>query len=586
MFSSLSSEQREIVFEKIGRSVVRACPGSGKTYSLAARLAYRISKWDRKCQGIAAISFTNVAWKEIEKQLNEKFEIRIPVQYPHFLGTIDSFVNKFIFLPYGHLIMGCSRRPILVGEPHGTWAGGKYERDYNRYFDAVSFNAEDIAIRTKSPTQYHFKWFNKDGSESGHVKHLKDMKYAFWKQGFATQSDANYISTKILESYPAVAKSIVQRFPELMIDEAQDTSDVQMKIIDCLLNHGLEHILMIGDPDQAIYEWNDAKPELFIEKYALWKENSVVLNENRRSSRNICNFTYRLSSLDSPSVAVNENVKECQLQPTIVTYNADNLQHTIDDFLRLCIQHQIDINREKIAVLYRSKGFYNQIIGIDGAIKQEDPWLPGKMFTREFAKGKYLYDRKHFKDGYKMIERAIHKALSGNNYCSENDIADRISEEGFLKYRKRILDILQLLPKTNADLMSWINQANQNFKINGIKIKLEVDSSFGGLTFEQLFETAELYAEHLEYRLGTVHTAKGETFDAVLLFLKKKAGQKSYYSTYIKNNTSITICEELRIVYVGITRPRKLLVLAVPDETDKKAWEKKLIGIDQGESSL
>lgn len=102
-----------------------------------------------------------------------------------------------------------------------------------------------------------------------------------------------------------------------------------------------------------------------------------------------------------------------------------------------------------------------------------------------------------------------------------------------MKYRKRILDILQLLPKTNADLMSWINQANQNFKINGIKIKLEVDSSFGGLTFEQLFETAELYAEHLEYRLGTVHTAKGETFDAVLLFLKKKAGQKKVITVRI-----------------------------------------------------
>lgn len=577
MFSSLSVKQREIVFDKTGKSVIRACPGSGKTYSLAARLAHKINYWNRKCQGVAAISFTNVAWKEIEKQAHDKFKIRTPIEYPHFLGTIDSFVNRFIFLPYGHLIMKCNKRPVLVGEPHGTWSGGKYEKDYKRYFDIVSFNVEGNIIPTKSHQNYFFSWKrNKDSSENGHVRRMKAIKTEFWKQGFATQSDANYISTIILEKYPAVANSIVQRFPDIMIDEAQDTSEVQMKIIDCLIKNGLEHIMLIGDPDQAIYEWNDAKPELFLEKYKAWKDNSVALNENRRSSGNICRCTYHLSSLDSPSEAINTDVKDCEIKPLVVTYDGKNVRYTINQFLQICKQHGINTNHEKVAVLYRSKGFYQQIMGNNSSIKQEEPWLPGKMFARELAKGKYLYDHGHFKEGFKLIERAVHKALSGGNYCTDNDIAEEINKEGFSVYRERILKVIHLLPKSDIDIISWVNDVNNNFKTHRVNIKLEIDTAFRDVTFDQLFETPISNKEHLEYKMGTVHTVKGETFDAVLLFLKKKAGQRSHYYTYLKNNTSIESCEELRIVYVAITRPRKLLMLAVSDDIDKEEWENRL----------
>ena len=48
------------------------------------------------------------------------------------------------------------------------------------------------------------------------------------------------------------------------------------------------------------------------------------------------------------------------------------------------------------------------------------------------------------------------------------------------------------------------------------------------------------------------------------------------YKTMLNNNIQISDEEELRIVYVGITRPRQLLLLAVPDEENKAAWETRL----------
>ena len=69
MFNSLSDEQKKIVFADLEKIVVRACPGSGKTFTVTARLANKISKWEDRYIGIAALSFTNTAWQEIEKNL-------------------------------------------------------------------------------------------------------------------------------------------------------------------------------------------------------------------------------------------------------------------------------------------------------------------------------------------------------------------------------------------------------------------------------------------------------------------------------------------------------------------------------------
>ena len=73
-----------------------------------------------------------------------------------------------------------------------------------------------------------------------------------------------------------------------------------------------------------------------------------------------------------------------------------------------------------------------------------------------------------------------------------------------------------------------------------------------------------------------MHSVKGETFEAVLLILKTK-GIGSAYKTLLNKNISISVSEELRIAYVGMTRPSKILVIAVPNDDNKDAWENKLV---------
>lgn len=560
MFESLSEKQKEIVFYKSGKFVVRACPGSGKTYCVSARLARLILDWKNDYAGIAAVSFTNVAWREIEKKYSDEFKLGDRISFPHFLGTIDSFINKYIFLPYGHLILKCKNRPILVGEPHGIWTG-KYFND--SFFDNLSYNIDGsiyALVKDKMPKNWEQN------------KYIIPSKKKWNMAGYATQSDANYFAMKILETYPSIAKAVALRFPYLIVDEAQDTSAIQMRIIDMLIENGMNEVMLVGDPDQAIFEWNDARPDLLNEKYNSWI-NSVVLNESRRSSQHICNYTYNISSLAEISTAVSD-VKDFAHQPRVILYD-NNLQQIVTDFVSECEQNGIIPTEESIAVIYRSKNLVNDITGIPEIPFNGSPWVTQDNYTKDFAKGKFLYDNGDFKSGFKAIEKAILKQVNNLSFCSMENIDSMIDKLGFVKFKSLVYQFINLLPKTDIALGQWIIAANEALTKNNQNFQLSIKNGGKDYSFKQVFLYEKEKIVDRNYRLGTVHSVKGETFDATLLILKTRGVGKAY-KTILRDNISIADSEELRIAYVGMTRPRKILVIAVPNQENKTAWEKKL----------
>lgn len=562
MFETLSDKQREIVFDKSGKFVVRACPGSGKTFCVSARLARLILGWEKEYEGIAAVSFTNVAWREIEKKYSEEFQLGDRISFPHFLGTIDSFINKYIFLPYGHLVLKCKSRPTLVGEPHGIWTG-KYFSD--SLFDNISYKI-DGSFYAINDRVMPANWLDN--------VNITRSKKNINKGGFATQSDANYFAMKILEGFPQIAKAVALRFPYLIVDEAQDTSEIQMRIIDLLIANGLNEVMLVGDPDQAIFEWNDARPDLLNQKFNDW-ENSIVLNESRRSSQLICNATFNISSLEEVSSAVSEVVKNFDHTPRVILYN-DNLPLIVADFIEECNQGGIVVSEETVAVIYRSKNLINDITGIPEVPFGSSPWTTHDNYTKDFAKGKFLYDNGDFKGGFKAIEKALLKQVRNLPFCSEETIEETIRRIGFVSFKSQVFGFISLLPKTDTTLGNWVKATNQILTENKLKFQLSTTNAGTNYTFQQVFLNESEKVTDRNYRLGTVHSVKGETFDATLLVLKTKGIGKAY-KTILNQNISISESEELRIAYVGITRPRKILVIAVPNQENKTAWENKLI---------
>ncbi|MDP2883760.1 MAG: ATP-dependent helicase [Ignavibacteria bacterium] len=566
MFESLSPLQREIVFNMSGKFVIRACPGSGKTYCVSARLARLTKAWRETHTGIAVLSFTNVAWQGIDRQFKEDFENHSGISFPHFLGTIDSFVNRFIFLPHGHLMLNCNGRPTLVGEPHGSWTGKGYS---SALFDNISYSI-DGSMFAIQPTRMKAQWQQN--------KFIVQAKKRLSKAGFATQQDANYFAMRVLETYPAIAKALALRFPFLIVDEAQDTSDIQMRIIDLLIDNGLNEVMLVGDPDQAIFEWNDAKPELINQKYRAW-QGSIVLNENRRSSQHICNFTHGISSLQNPSTSVDAAVRDFNYQPQIIVY-ANNLPDIVNSFLDLCAKKGIQISEKTVSIIYRAKDMFSNITEIKEVPFAIDPWVEHDNYTKDFARGKFLYDNGEFKKGFKLIEKPVLKMLTKSEFCSQEMIDDSIRQIGFIEHRSLVFDFIKILPYTDVSLGDWTNAANEAFFQNKVGSELKITKKAKDIVFRELFLYEQVSTSRLNFRIGTVHSVKGETFDATLLILKERASNRGKYTSILANANPPSGHEELRIAYVGMTRPRKILMLAVPSDESKTAWEHKLNGIN------
>lgn len=86
--------------------------------------------------------------------------------------------------------------------------------------------------------------------------------------------------------------------------------------------------------------------------------------------------------------------------------------------------------------------------------------------------------------------------------------------------------------------------------------------------------SAEQQEAQSDYRFGTVHSVKGESCDAVMLVLKTKGANGKKYVTMLDED--LIQNEEMRIVYVALSRARKVVCMAVPSE-DKAKWEAKFI---------
>lgn len=564
-----SDEQEEVLdLEKQGTFVVKACPGSGKTTCISERIYRMLHSWDNNHSGIALLSFTNVAKDEVIKRFESKHD-KLTINYPHYFGTLDSFINKFIFLPYGHLVMGCEKRPELVGRPYSYWSG---KDDEENYFDKISFNKKGKCI-DRDKIKFHpdtdWKW-----------KKIINKKKELNEKGFATQNDAIYYSMKVLEKFPNIAKSLTIRFPYFIIDEAQDSNENHIAILELLIKNGLNNCILVGDPEQGIYEWNRANPLLLKQKFETWN-NSIEFKINYRSSQNICNFFSKLSSLNNinSDVDFKENDK-----PLIKRYD-DNYENIIDEFIETCKLNNIKITKDSVAVLFRGENEVQKVLGfknnysINNVFRGKDYYKIS--YTKNIILGKFFELNNDHLRCFQEFEKAYIKLKKNTVDSINKNIKSEFEQIGLLNHRQNVFKFMNKFPKvnTNQNINDWIENINNNLNENQNELNLIAKKRnniqlYKYLTFEMLDIDESITENNLEYDVKTIHKVKGKSYDAVLLILKNKGIDGKWYKTLLDNNVSLMDSEELRIVYVGMTRAKKLLWIAVP----KKAityWENK-----------
>lgn len=561
---NFTSEQ-EAFLASSGKVVLHACPGSGKTTVVAQKVLHYLENWNRPHQGIAVLSFTNVASEEIARQAHEVLPPGYSIETPHFVGTLDSFIDNYIFLRFGYLLLQSHKRPIIatgdiIGSYH-YWRRDCYKNGCLSNIEQFQWNHDMVLTKNGAPIICT--------GTGRYGPPCVQFKNKLLEKGLFFQGEIAGLTSILLKKHPEVAKIVATRFPIIILDEAQDTSVEQMEILDLLCNAGVESVFIVGDPDQAIYEWRTANPESFIKKMKDPDWTHLSLSKNFRSSQRICDVTYVFSDIlrdKRANEAIGETSRHSQ-KPVVLLYQKDiSTSKIITKFSELCEANTITMSPSHVAIVTRGKVHSDN--DVDGLWKTAE--------TEFLAKASYEWLCGNRKKAYGYCEKAFFqltvKKYEDIELSIEEDVANVMPYD---LWKQMIIELLVNLPSANNGCGDWINDAKAIFSQILAKYNIELLS---GLTVDDSIKiksrdtqkpnfkqipVKDFFEKKIqkEYTQATVHGVKGETYDALMLLIDKTKGNTLTPSFLAKGETSK---ELMRIAYVAMTRPRRLLVVALP----------------------
>ena len=244
---SFDAERRDIL-KNLSTVDIQAFPGTGKTTVLVAKLAILAKKWPYSHKGICVLSHTNVAREEIETRLGDTPLGKKLLSYPHFIGTIHSFANTFLALPY----LRSKGYPISLIDTEIT-----LEKRFNRLHEGTLkfFERKHFGKNKCELTDYPKKIDINCNSESDSYKDVIKSVDDSFNYGYFTYNESLFISRYVLQN-KCIVNALQERFPLVLIDEAQDTNSLQWEIIRNTFcrPESKTVIQKYGDANQAIYE--------------------------------------------------------------------------------------------------------------------------------------------------------------------------------------------------------------------------------------------------------------------------------------------------------------------------------------------
>jgi superfamily I DNA/RNA helicase len=544
----LSREQQEAVTHP-GNFFLYACPGSGKTRTTAARIS-RLAEDGRR---VASCSYTHVGVEQIANNLT-----RASDHPAHFNGTLHRFLLRYVLQPFGHLVTGSTVSPRLVPDEADLWPAIIFEDDPTRRLKVTSFhlNAQgSTEVRTVpftlglTPVQA-----NAQGGEDAVKRKLR-----LAAQGYVSFSDAMYWSLKVLQAHPHIARAVASRFDEIIVDEAQDTTDVQLECLRVLIETGsLQSLVLVGDTDQSIAAYAGASTDGCVTFSNVVGLTTLRLRENYRSSQLICNMAGNFRIERTPDTAVGPDAT-CTYFPEVFAYPKGRPQVAVNLFNDRLVE--LGEDPSAAAVLARSNRLCDKLNGVGKP----------KVADRVARLGRIVFNLQSGAIGradIAYVESLLMKVAWGVH--TPHDLGHSAQEQ----LRLASVRLLSSAPSLDLDLADWTTALRQSLAVvladltdtpllnpsNLIRNTNGQPKSPARLVFGPTSEGST--------RGRTVHQVKGETRPTALLVTSETSSRGSEIDLLGRHLRGETLTwdeqEELRVAFVALTRARRYCALAVP----------------------
>lgn len=254
---NLTDDQYNTVIDNAKHILCLACAGSGKSRTLAYKIAFLISEGAAP-ESIVAFTFTEKAAESIKRRVAEalhKFDLSENYIGAMFIGTLDSFCQKLLgnidatyrqydILDQNGLFLFVLSRFYQLGLRHqkGVWSFNTIKKLTDAWQTINNENLDLGEIATKDPDLY---------------AKLFSMSERLLSDGYMDFSYAIKLAVKELKKISTREGSHIEKYRYLLVDEYQDINPIQEEFIKTFANL-LDMLLVVGDDDQAIYGWRGA----------------------------------------------------------------------------------------------------------------------------------------------------------------------------------------------------------------------------------------------------------------------------------------------------------------------------------------
>ena len=592
MLDGLNKEQISAVKHIDGPMLVMAGAGSGKTKVLTTRIAYLIEKGIDP-YNILAITFTNKAAAEMKERITNL--IGDKARYMQ-ISTFHSFGLTILKKYYEYV--GLSKNFTIIDSDDVLSLIKKLVKDSG--FDPKHYSPKTIRNKISSAKNELMSPDELDKFTCNEIDSVVVSIYRKYQARLLSNNSVDFddlllLPIRIFQSHPEVLKIYQEQYKYILIDEYQDTNQVQY-ILTKMLSAKYKNICVVGDQDQSIYGFRGSNYRNILNFEKDYPNAIVVmLEQNYRSTKTILGAANDI-------IANNKNRKDKNLWTSNDNGDKITCKRCMDErdeanYIVSKISELISngVPKDSIAILYRTNALSRNI---------EEVML-GENIPYKIVGSFYFYNRREIKDlisylrliyntnddisltriinvpkrkiGLKTIEKISLKAI--NNNISMFEAIDSGKE---LEFKKLILELIKdskdlsltelvddILDKTGIratlekeDSIESIARLENLEEFKSITMNFE--SRYGIISLEDFLNEISLVSDIEEAKdnkdvvtMMTVHAAKGLEFDYVFLIGMEE--NLFPHSRSIESNDELE--EERRLCYVAVTRAKKKLYI-------------------------
>jgi DNA helicase-2/ATP-dependent DNA helicase PcrA len=563
----LTDEQKAAIAHD-GHILLSACPGSGKTRVIVSKLLRAVESVRGTPRAAACITYTNTAVQEIEMRLCRHLQVGDDAYFD--VSTIHAFCLQYIFRPFCYRIKGYKNGFQVLTQDSQAFAGfvenvcsesGRFNLGCNDY-DAfaqlqISEAGEPIGASVAS------------GSVS--MKEAKRYWQLVREAGYADFASILYYSLILLRRFPEIADYLASRFAWILIDEFQDTSDLQIEILSLVAERERTRFFLVGDPNQSIFGFAGARPDLAdIFATRIKARTDLSLSGNFRSSSPIIAHAEKIL----PRTPAMTSIGKAKAYTEVPT-----LQHTDSPFTLLTdyflpALDAFGIPLGDAAVLAPTwftlfpLGRKLREYGINVVGPGARPYKRNRLFA-PLAEQVCSYLTEPRPESLPAIERQLFEMVLNTTGQSRFDI---FSYDG-RRIVFRLLAEARRLGAMHLGAVEWLNVTVAAF-VDILATAEMIPTSEGDRLIESVGEMVAdmknnkvdvvnltipdlgLYANPKSaLKLLTLHYAKGREFEAVAMIDLHDGRIPNF-----RADTQDQIDEARRLFYVGVTRARRYLL--------------------------